>query len=161
VVLRVGYAQDVAQAGSARAIVFRTPPREATAKRLGYGSSKRPKQPLFAVFFADYAGGLSPRKIARNLNVANIPGPRGGRWTASLLLGNAQRETGILRNRLYAGELVWNRQCFIKDPHTGKRVARPNPRTAWIFNPVPTLRIVEPELWNAGSKKGFGQHGAS
>jgi DNA invertase Pin-like site-specific DNA recombinase len=37
--------------------------------------------------YADYAGGLSPRKIARNLNQASVPGPRGGRWTASLLLG--------------------------------------------------------------------------
>src|SRR6478736_6348900 len=53
-----------------------------------------------------YAGGLSPRTIARALNQANVPGSRGGRWTASLMLGNAARETGILRNRLYAGELV-------------------------------------------------------
>jgi hypothetical protein len=74
--------------------------------------------------FTDYAGGLSPRTIARALNNANVPGPRRGRWTASLILGNAIRETGILRNRLYAGELVWNRQHFIKDPATSKRIAR-------------------------------------
>ena len=99
--------------------------------------------------FTDYAGGLSPRRIARALNQARVPGPRGGRWTASLLLGNATRETGILRNRLYAGELVWNRQRFIKDPTTGNRVARPNPRSAWIIEPVPALRIIEPDLWTA------------
>ena len=97
--------------------------------------------------FADYAGGLSPRTIARALNQANVPGSRGGRWTASLILGNAARETGILRNRLYAGELVWNRQHFIKDPTSGKRVARPNPPSAWIIEPVPALRIIEPNLW--------------
>jgi DNA invertase Pin-like site-specific DNA recombinase len=99
--------------------------------------------------FADYAGGLSPRTIARALNQANVPGSRGGRWTASLILGNAVRETGILRNRLYAGKLVWNRQHFIKDPTSGKRVARPNPPSAWIVEPVPALRIIEPILWTA------------
>jgi site-specific DNA recombinase len=77
--------------------------------------------------FADYAGGLSPRRIARALNAEGISGPRGGRWTASLILGNAAREIGILRNRLYAGELVWNRQHFCKDPTTGKRVSPAQP----------------------------------
>ena len=48
-----------------------------------------------------------------------------------------------------AGELVWSRQHFIKDPSSGKRVTRPNPRSAWISEPVPELRIVEPALWNA------------
>jgi site-specific DNA recombinase len=103
--------------------------------------------------FADYVGGLSPRKIARALNNANIPGPRRGRWTASLILGNASRETGILRNRLYAGELVWNRQHFIKDPTSGKRVARPNSRSDWIIEPVPALTIVEPVLWDAAQQR--------
>jgi hypothetical protein len=99
--------------------------------------------------FADYMGGLSPRTIARALNTAGGPGPRGLRWTASLLLGNALRETGILRNRLYIGELVWNRQNFIKDPTCGKRVARPNPKSAWIVEPVPALRVIEPTSWHA------------
>ena len=103
--------------------------------------------------FSNYAGGLSPRTIARALNQAKIPGPRGGWWTASLILGNALRETGILRNRLYAGELVWNRQHFIKDPASGKRVARPNPPTAWIIEPVPALRIIEPNLWTAAQQR--------
>jgi hypothetical protein len=98
--------------------------------------------------FADYASGLSPRSIARTLNGAGIQGPRGGRWTASLLLGNALRETGILRNRLYSGEIVWNRQRFIKDPTSGKRVARPNPRPVWVVEAVPALRIIEPVLWH-------------
>jgi hypothetical protein len=42
---------------------------------------------------------------------------------------------------------VWNRQHFIKDPTTSKRVARPNLRAAWIMEPVPALRIIEPALW--------------
>ncbi len=35
---------------------------------------------------------------------------------------------GLLNNELYVGRLVWNRQRFVKNPDTGKRVARMNPR---------------------------------
>lgn len=44
--------------------------------------------------FAEYRGGQSPRAIAKRLNGEGIPGPRGGKWTASLLLGNVERENG-------------------------------------------------------------------
>jgi site-specific DNA recombinase len=43
--------------------------------------------------------------------------------------------------------LVWNRQRFIKDPTTGKRVSRPNPEAKWIRTEVPELRLVDDELW--------------
>jgi site-specific DNA recombinase len=43
--------------------------------------------------------------------------------------------------------LVWNRQRFIKDPNTGKRVSRPNPEAEWIRTEVQELRIVDDELW--------------
>jgi site-specific DNA recombinase len=43
--------------------------------------------------------------------------------------------------------LVWNRQRFIKDPNTGKRVSRPNPEAKWIRTEVPDLSIVDEELW--------------
>jgi DNA invertase Pin-like site-specific DNA recombinase len=98
--------------------------------------------------FGAYANGQSPRAIARNLNTAGVPGPRGGKWSASLLLGGAERETGLLRNRLYVGERVWNRQHWVKDPETGKRLARLNPREAWITNPVADLAIIDRELWD-------------
>ena len=45
--------------------------------------------------------------------------------------------------------MVWNRQRFLKDPDTGKRVARPNPRAEWITKEVPELRILNDELWQA------------
>lgn len=98
--------------------------------------------------FTAYAAGQSPRSIAKVLNAEGIPGPRGGKWTASLLLGGAGRQTGLLRNRLYIGERVWNRQRFIKDPSSGKRVARPNPREEWIISAVPQLAIVDAETWD-------------
>src|SRR5690606_15752667 len=66
--------------------------------------------------FAEYAKGSTPREIVAGLNREGIPGPRGGLWNASTLNGSRERRNGILRNRLYVGEIVWNRQRFIKDP---------------------------------------------
>ncbi|WP_270937843.1 recombinase family protein [Falsiroseomonas oryzae] len=103
--------------------------------------------------FDGYAAGLSPRSIARTLNTEGVAGPRGGKWTASLLLGGAGRETGMLRNRLYIGERVWNRQHFDKDPSTGRRVARPNPRDAWVVTPVPDLAILDREVWEEAQRR--------
>ena len=105
--------------------------------------------PVVRRVFAAYVGGQSPRSIAKELNAEGVAGPRRGKWTASLILGNDQRETGVLRNRLYIGERVWNRQHFLKDPMTGKRVARPNPREAWVVNSVPALRIIDDAIWQA------------
>ncbi len=53
-----------------------------------------------------------------------------------------------LNNSLYAGRLEWNRCSYIKDPRTGKRVARPNPRSKWEIIQVPHLQIVEHVLWD-------------
>ena len=99
--------------------------------------------------FGSYALGVSPRAIARSLNTEGQPGPRGGSWTASLLLGGVARETGMLRNHLYVGERVWNRQRFLKDPATGRRVARVNPRSSWVRTEVPELAILTREVWDA------------
>ena len=104
--------------------------------------------PTIRRIFADYARSLSPRAIARALNAEGVAGPRNGQWTASLLLGSAARETGLLRNRLYVGERVWNRQDYLKDPDTGKRRARMNPKSAWITDKVPLLAIVERQVWD-------------
>ena len=98
--------------------------------------------------FEAYAGGRSGRRIAHDLNAAGVPGPRRGPWGASTISGNAARSNGILKNQEYIGQLVWNRQRFIKDPETGRRVPRPNPEDQWIRKEVPELRIVDQELWD-------------
>ena len=97
--------------------------------------------------FRDFAAGISPRAIARRLNDEGIPGPDGALWTDSTLRGHAARGTGLINNELYIGRLVWNRLRYIKDPATGKRVSRLNPREKWITTEVPELRIVDDALW--------------
>ena len=67
--------------------------------------------------------------------------------------GNAKRGTGLLNNELYVGRLVWNRQRFVKNPDTGKRVARINAQSEWIVKEVPELRIVPDDLWTAAKER--------
>ena len=98
--------------------------------------------------FSDYAQGMSAGKIAEALNNEHIPGPRGGWWGTSTILGNRDRGTGILNNELYTGRLVWNRLHFSKDPDTGKRNSRLNPEDRVTSVPVPHLRIIDDTLWD-------------
>ena len=97
--------------------------------------------------FAMFADGSSPIAIAKQLNQEGSAGPGGKAWRNTTIRGHAERGTGILRNELYVGRLVWNRMRYAKDPATGKRISRVNPRTAWVVEDVPHLAIVEPELW--------------
>jgi len=98
--------------------------------------------------YQEYANGRSPRAIAKKLNAEGVPGPKGTGWTQSSINGNRRRGIGILNNEIYIGVLVWNRQRFIKDPETGKRVPRFNPEEEWIRVDVPELRIVAQEMWD-------------
>jgi DNA invertase Pin-like site-specific DNA recombinase len=98
--------------------------------------------------FTDYAAGISPRAIAKQLNADDVPSPSGKGWGPSTIHGNRQRGTGILNNELYIGRLVWNRLRYVKDPQTGKRISRPNPDDKLIIRDVPELRIVDQELWD-------------
>ena len=83
-----------------------------------------------------------------------MPAPTAGKlWTDSSLRGHAGRGTGIVNNELYIGRMVWNRQRFMKNPETGKRVARIDPREEWIVTEVPELRIVDDELWQAAKAR--------
>ena len=103
--------------------------------------------------FQDYDRGKSARTIAIALNREGVPAPRSGNgkgpgtWSFSTISGNWKRGTGILNNELYIGNLVWNRQRFVKDPETGKRQARPNPPEAWVTEDVPHLRIIDDAQW--------------
>ncbi len=99
--------------------------------------------------FQNYANGISPRKIASNLNTEHIPGPSGKKWGASTLHGNRERGTGILNNELYIGRQIWNRLTYVKNPDTGKKVSRLNPKKDWVITDVPELRIIDQDLWDA------------
>ena len=97
--------------------------------------------------FSAYADGRPPREIAGELNREGVVPPRGPKWNASTINGNAQRGNGLIFNELYAGRIVWNKVRMVKNPDTGKRISRPNPRDQWQTIAAPLLRIVDDETW--------------
>ena len=97
--------------------------------------------------FESYADGDSCQVIARTLNERGITSPRGGTWAVSAIYGAPKKGAGILSNELYVGRYVWNRGQFVKDPETGKRQRVERPRTEWIVEEKPELRIVDEALW--------------
>ncbi|MGE0675398.1 MAG: recombinase family protein, partial [Methylibium sp.] len=98
--------------------------------------------------FREYADGKSPRRIAADLNAQNVPSPEGGTWSHTSIRGQIARGTGLLNTTTYVGLLVWNRCSFVRDPDSGKRLARINPTSEWVTQAVPHLRIVDQELWD-------------
>jgi hypothetical protein len=124
----------------------------ARAKDDGAASGERQIVPAEAEvirrIFREYAAGLSPKALAKQLNAERCPGPGGAPWNPSAIHGNPARGTGILNNELYVGRLVWNRLRYVKDPDTGKRVSRSNPASDWVTTSVPELRIVDDDVWN-------------
>ena len=99
--------------------------------------------------FKAFASGQNVRELAKMLNAEAVPSPPKDKvWTDTTTRSHATRGTGILNKELYVGRLVWNRLCYIKDPDTGKRVSRPNPKSDWIMQDVPGLRIIDDALWN-------------
>ena len=95
------------------------------------------------------------KAIAKKLNAENVAGPRGGSWGPSTIHGHAGRGTGILNNELYIGRLVWNRQHYVKDPDTGKRLVRINPVEAWVITDVPDLRVVAHSRGTCTNRRGI------
>ncbi|WP_371033326.1 recombinase family protein [Methylosinus sp. PW1] len=89
------------------------------------------------------------KRARRAAASAAFPAPLDRAWGDTSIRGHVSRGSGILNNERYAGVLVWNRQRFVKDPATGKRVSRPNPESQWIRTEVPHLRVVDDALWQA------------
>lgn len=103
--------------------------------------------------FADYVAGRTPRDIAHALNTEGARPPRGTRWNASAITGQPKRGSGILSNRLYVGEMVWNKVRMVRDPDTGRRVSRPNPPSEWQVASVPELAIVPADIFAAAEAR--------
>jgi site-specific DNA recombinase len=131
---------------------------------LTYGYAPVPGQPgkriivdaeaeVIGRIFQEYVGGRTPRDIAHDLNKENVSPPRGRVWNASTINGNMQRGTGVLQNELYAGRLVWNKVRMVKDPDTGRRLSRPNPKSQWQAVDVPDLAIVSRELFRSAQRR--------
>lgn len=98
--------------------------------------------------FREYDAGVSPRSIAKHLNTEGVPGPSGRVRYDISIRGRPSRQEGILRNQLYVGQMIWNRNQTLKDPTTGQPVRRARSAAELIVIPVPGRRIVEQNLWD-------------
>src|SRR5215472_10777142 len=97
--------------------------------------------------FQNYAAGISPRAIAKQLNDEGVPGPSGREWRDTTIRGQVDRGTGLLNNSVYIGRLEWNRTAYVKNPRTGRKVARVNRQELREITDVPELRIIDDDLW--------------
>jgi site-specific DNA recombinase len=79
-----------------------------------------------------------------------IPAPSGrASWNyQSLVSGGGKAQGGILGNRLYIGELLWNQHETTKDPDTGSERRKRRPASEVMTTKVEHLRIVDDRLWN-------------
>lgn len=102
--------------------------------------------------FGMYASGLSLKRIAWQLNAEGVqsPQPQKGRLSRSWCVSSVRH---ILRNRRYAGKIVWNTRRKVRVPGTGKRVFRPRPEAEWVTVDAPHLRIVSPEALVAVARR--------
>ena len=98
--------------------------------------------------YTEYAAGLSPRAICRNLNLEGFSGARGGEWRPSALVGSHGRLLGVLQNPIYNGRFVYNRVHMVRDPETRNRLSRNNPEGERVEQAFPELKIVGDDLWN-------------
>lgn len=121
--------------------------RIAAGEKRGQREINEDEAEIIRRIYREYASGMAPRVICQALNAEGVKPPRGREWRTSALVGSAARMNGILVNPIYAGKPLFNRQRFLKDPETGKRMAKPNPRQLWIEQDVPALRIVPADVW--------------
>lgn len=94
--------------------------------------------------FQMYVDGQSHRAIAAELNERGVPSV-GTTWKRKKYrsrgwVGSAVRV--ITMNRLYVGEVVWNKTRFVIDPNTERTVRRARPKSEWITHRDESLRIV-------------------
>jgi len=99
--------------------------------------------------FAEYAKGVSPRDIALGLTRDGIASPNGAEaWSQQTFMGGGARG-GMIGNRIYIGELTYNKYHTVRDPETGGYCNRANPEGEHITTAVPHLRIIDQSLWEA------------
>jgi site-specific DNA recombinase len=75
-----------------------------------------------------------------------------GKWNPSSLSGNIERGEGILNNKAYFGERIFNRRTWVEMPTEDRgftRQPRLNDESDWVVNLDPEQRIISQDLWDA------------
>lgn len=96
--------------------------------------------------------------IADVLNAEGIPSPKRGRWRSKDRKWSGATVVGVLQNKSYVGERVYNRLCFSKFKArergltqfyypAGVRPKFHNDRTEWIIVPLAHPEIVSEDIY--------------
>lgn len=106
------------------------------------------KAAIIKRIFTEYVAMTPLRDIAANLNADGIPSPSGGLWNHQAFGAGGGSGKGILGNRIYIGELVWNANRVVINPDTEKRNKQKGKAEDLIVTQVPHLRIIDQDLWD-------------
>src|SRR6266481_4812111 len=97
-----------------------------------------------------FAAGVSMRAIAHRLNAQAVAFPAAGTRRGAKRKGWAQSAVRvILLNDKYRGQWIFGRRVYFKDPVSGRRRARPRPKSEWQITEHADLRLIPDDLWQA------------
>lgn len=102
--------------------------------------------------FTEYVRMEPVREIAQRLNNEGVPAPGGGLWNHQCFIAGGGSGKGMLSNRIYIGELVWNANRSVINPDTEKRNKKKGKKEDLLTVSVPHLRIIDEELWARAQK---------
>ena len=110
--------------------------------------------------FELYAAGMSQKKIAALLNSEGLASPYDDtRWRATRRGWSGGTIRAMLLNRLYIGEVIWNRRQYASRGGKKTRKATKRPETDVRTFAAPHLRILPQPLWEAVQAR-FKEHKA-
>ncbi len=104
--------------------------------------------PIIKRIFTEFANLEPVRDIAARLNREGIPSPSGGQWNHTVFIAGSGSGKGIIGNRIYIGELVWNSHRSVINPETEKRNKQKGRPEDLLTVQVPHLRIIDQDLWD-------------
>lgn len=104
--------------------------------------------PIVVRIFNEFAAGEPLRDIATRLNKDGIPSPVGRNWNHQVFTSGGGSGLGMLGNRRYIGELVWNSHRSVKNPDTETRTKQKADPDDLIVHEHPHLRIIDQDLWD-------------
>lgn len=105
--------------------------------------------------FALAIEGLSPRRIAHQLNAEGIAGPHPKKQPGHPWWGGAVYN--ILRRTTYMGVREWGKRKM--RGKYGKKEGKATDPSTWVRVPVPHLVIVDPDIWNQAQAVLSGRNG--
>jgi site-specific DNA recombinase len=98
--------------------------------------------------FTEYVNLEPVRDIAAGLNRDGILSPSGGKWNHTAFIAGGGNGKGIIGNRIYIGELIWNTCRSVISPETEKRCKQKGKPDDLLTVPVKHLQIIDDDLWD-------------